>query len=481
MLYGELLDRYKTTSDLPAGAEADEESKQLTDIARRARLTGLQGTLRGEVPGFWGGVSRGFISFASKVPAFRSIAPFLKIPFKAITEFQAWSPIGFWRSIPDLVPPNVPGVKLVEATHGGIRNWIKDIPGMEAKLKSGEVSDEMIRDLAWNQMSKALVGTSLGVAIAAVQRSLLANPNPPFRITYLGPSNYNQQQIERGKGWQPRSVYFGGAWHSYENTPFRMLFAGLGAWEDSMRYDKQDDNAMVNEGTAAYKAVSGFYTSAIGSPLQGLDSVLNAATKIQGADAIREAGNFATATASALLTTPFGGTAFRHFYRLYDPTEYEASGKGLVGFGQKFLRNTPVVNSMFLEPKLNVFGEKFESTPLHNFPEYANQVPSEEKDPVWHYLATHPDIKLSMPGNPGTIGKVKATPEEIYQLHLARGPYLKEQLANLFASPSFNGLDGDRQNAIVKRYEEVANKVGDAAVYRYRQTHPNPAAGALVQ
>ena len=476
MLEYHLLDQYRTTSDLPSGPGADAETEFLRDIASRARATALSATFRGDVPGLSGWVSRGLLNFANNFPGVRSVTPFLKIPFNAINEFMSWTPVGFYRSIPDLVPSNIPGARLLEEWGGGIRNYIKDIPGMEAKIKSGEMSPEMMRDLAWNQMSKALVGTSIGAAIHLYQRSQIGNPNPDFRITYQGPSNYEQQQIERGKGWQRNSVYFGGAWHSYENTPFRMLFAGLGAWEDQMRYEKQDPSAFVNEGAAAYHAVSGFYTSAFGAPLQGLDAVLNAATKAQGPQTIREAGNFATQLAAGLLTTPFGGTAFRHVYRLFNPTEYTGTYRQDAPEMARWLpaqleRYLPVVNSWALEPKLDVFGEALHSTPLHNIPEMPSQVPALERDPVWHYLAMHPGIKLSQ-GNPATLNKIKVSPEEAYQYHLARGPFLKQELGRAFNNPNFTALPDEAQNATIKKvYERNADRIGDLAVRKYRAEH----------
>jgi hypothetical protein len=474
MLENELLDKYKTESDLPPGAEHDAETGRLRDIGKRAFDLSLQTTLRGDVPGMAGLISRGLLDFTSKMPGFRPVAEFLKVPFNAINQFMAWTPVGFYRSLPDLVRPNIFGGL------GGIESYLRhSSPEMEAKFKAGEplLGEEAIRDLAWSQASKALVGSIVGSAGLFYIRSMFGNPNPPVRFTYQGPSNYGQQEIERGKGWQPRSVYFGGAWHSYENTPWRMLFAGLGAYEDYSRYEKQNPDGISNQAAAALRVVTGAATSAFGSPLQGLDAVLQAATQMQGGgEGMRAISNFLTQSAASIITTPLGGTATRQIYRLFDPTEYEASS-----FGAKLLRYTPVVNSMFLEPKLNVFGEPMHATPLKNFPEYGEQVPTQEKDPVWNYLATHPDIKLSMPGNQGSVGKVKMSPEEIYQYHLARGPYLKEELARAFSSPSFNSLDADRQNAIVKRYEEAASKVGKGAVYRYREAHLNLLSSQAVQ
>ncbi len=126
MLENELLDQYKATSDLPAGAQADEQTENLQDLARRAYDTGLSGTLRGDVRGMWGRVSRGLLSFANKHPFFRPIAEFLKIPFNAVNEFLAWTPIGFWRSVPDLVPAPLADFSRNWLVMGGAEGYLKD-------------------------------------------------------------------------------------------------------------------------------------------------------------------------------------------------------------------------------------------------------------------------------------------------------------------------------------------------------------------
>jgi hypothetical protein len=458
MLYGELLDKYKT-GDQPDSSLANSESQRLRDVATRAFDTGLRGTLRGDVPGISGYVSRGLLSFMNRFNTLRPIAEFAKVPFNAINEFMAWTPVGIYRGLPDLVKGDT----------RGIESYLSGIPGMEKAIETSKVSEEQLRDIAWNQMSKGLVGSTVGSLLTAYVRSQLSNPNAPIRFTYQGPSQYGQQEIEQGKGWQPRSIYIGGAWHSYENTPWRALFSTLGAYEDYFRYEKQNPDALSNEVQAAEHALAGGLTSAFGSPLQGITAALNFLTQFSGGaggGAERAVGNFLTQTISAGLTGLVGGTAVRQLYRLYDPAEYEGNA-----MWQKAARYTPVVNSMFLQPKLNVFGEKMTASPLKGFPEYGSTV--NKDDPVWNYLAEHPQIQLTMPGNSASAGGVKMTPDEIYQYHLARGPYLKEQLGRAFENPTFNDLSPERQNYLVKHtYEREANRIGQAAVLRYRQEHP---------
>lgn len=471
MLQAELLDQYKTTRDPADSSLANATTEDLRDVATRAYDTGMGGSLRGDVRGSLGFISRGLLSFANKHPFFRPIAEFLKVPFNAINEFMAWTPLGITRSARNLVPADTPllGRAITELpfTKGGIESYVGKIPGMEKKIETGEFSQEHIRDIAWNQMAKGVVGSTVGGFLIGVVRSLLSNPNPPIQFSYQGPSQYGQQEIERGKGWQPRSVKIGGAWHSYENTPWRMLFSALGAYEDYFRYEKQNPDTFSNEAVAAYRAMAGGITSSFGSPLQGLDALLNYFTQFGGQGAQREVGNFATQLVGSLLTTPIGGTAARQLYRTFvDQTEYEGNN-----IWEKSMRYIPVVNSMYLQPKLNVFGEHMTSTPLKAFPEYGNKV--DPNDPVWNYLSTHPKIQFTMPGNQGSVAGIKMTPDEIYQYHLARGPVLKQQLARAFESPSFQTMPPAIQNDIIKRvYEHVASRAGQAAVMRYRQEHP---------
>ncbi len=226
---------------------------------------------------------------------------------------------------------------------------------------------------------------------------------------------------------------------------------------------------------AVGNALRGSTTSLFGSPLQGLDAALNALTQFQGPDVIRNVGNFLSQSTSSVVTALVGGTAVRQVYRgLINPKEYEAGNPF-----QKFLRNIPVVNDMFLKPKLNVFGEPMTSTPWTHFPEVGTSVPKDDK--VWNYLATHPEIHLTMPGNQGTVARVKMTPEEIYQYHLVRGPYLKQELAHAFSDPHFDRMPADRQNAIIKEYERSASAVGKAAVMKYRRAHPVPREAIVAQ
>lgn len=470
MLQLETLDKIKTTSDLADSSLANAETQRLRDVATRAYDTAMGGTLRGDVRGVLGKVSRGLLSFANEHPFSRPIAEFLKIPFNAINEFMAWTPVGMFRGVRDLVPDDtVLGRALSEIpfTKGGIESYVGKIPGMAKKIESGEFSQERIRDIAWNQMAKGLVGSTVAATLLGVVRSWLSNPNPPVQFSYQGPSQYGQQEIERGKGWQPRSVKIGGEWHSYENTPWRMLFSALGAYEDYFRYEKQDPNALSNEATAAWRGLAGGVTSAFGSPLQGLDALLNYFTQFGGQGAQRQVGNFATQLVGSLLTTPVGGTFTRQLWRAFvDQTEYEGNN-----IFEKAMRYIPVVNSMYLQPKLNVFGEHMTSNPLKAFPEYGNKV--DPNDPVWNYLSTHPKIQLSMPGNQGSVAGIKMTPDEIYQFHLARGPALKEQLAEAFADPGFQTMPPALQNDLIKRtFEKVANRVGQARVLEYREAHP---------
>lgn len=471
LLRNEILDRLKTTSDVPAGSETELGTKELRELATRARTGALATTLRGEVPGIAGAASRALIDLTNKAPLLRFVVPFQKVPFKLISEMLSWSPAGLWRSVPDLVPAwrQLPGI----GKFGGIERYLgASDPEIMAKIKSGEISQEQMRDMAWNQFSKGLPATVTLVGLFSYMRSQIGNPNPDVRFTYQGPSNFGQQEIERGKGWQPHSIKLGNwGWFNYDNTPLRPVLSFLGAYEDYLRYEKQDSNAVTNEGQAFIQAGLGSVSSLFGSPLQGLDTVMTALTHMRGPDIQRTLGNFATQMAGSALSIPFGGTGPRQLARAIHPTEYEANT--LIG---KSLRYIPVVNDWLLNPKLNVFGEQMSSTPLKNFPFFPSVIPSAEADPVWNYLAEHPNIRLTMPGNSATLGKVKMTPEEIYVYHEARGPVLKQELAHTFARPGFGDLDSDRQNQIVKRLEAEASTVGKMAVMRYRREHPLPAA-----
>jgi hypothetical protein len=256
------------------------------------------------------------------------------------------------------------------------------------------------------------------------------------------------------------------------------MLSGLGAVSDYYRYDKnvKQISPLSSSLMAGVYLMRGGINSAIGSPLQGLEAALGFVTQVHGTTNPQvELMNFATQATGAMLTAPIGGTITRQLGRVipvptekYPPaTEYEATE-----VGGKLIRYVPVVNSWLLQPRLNIFGEPFQATPLYNIVGVPNVVPSKEADPVVNYLAEHPDIHLSMPGNTGTVAQIKMTPEEVYQHHLARGPFLRQQLNRLFSEPSFSNLSGPEQNNIVKHMSQAATRVGNAAVIRYRQEHP---------
>jgi hypothetical protein len=267
-------------------------------------------------------------------------------------------------------------------------------------------------------------------------------------------------------------------WHSYENTPLSTIFSSLGAYEDYNRYDNKDPGSFASEATALYRLGAGGVTSLFSSPLQGLNALLKFLTDFGGTGETQRAlGNFITGSIAAGATTPVGGTAFRQVGRLFDATEYEADGWG------KMFRYVPVVNywlsqprlNLFGEaitrPKLNVFGEKMTTTPLRSLPEHRSEV--DPNDPVWNYLAEHPNLILTMPGATGSAGNIKMTPDEVYEYHKARGPALKQGLAEAFKDPEFNAMSSNEQNMVLKRgYEREASRIGQMHVLEYRQTHP---------
>ena len=490
MLEGHLLDEYKTTSQNPDSVLANQETEDLRDLHRRAIAPAIRGALRNDVPGMWGMVSRGILDFSSEYPLTKLVSPFNKVPYNLIQELLSWGPLGVWRSAADLVPSDwgpvhsfahwMPGMR------EGIRGYLEKSPILKAQIKSGEISKDYMRDLAWEQMVKGVIGSSATAALGIYSYLNRNNPDAPIRFTHAGPANYQQQQTERAKGWQPQSVYFGGAWHSYENTPFRAMFSTIGAMEDAFRYDKEPPNLDM----VAFRSIAGGLSSVFGSPLQGPELSMQLLTGMSQEGALqRKTSDFLAQVIGAMVATPFGGTMTRHLLRLgpatehpavpglFDPTQYYPVDRNdTIG---KMTRYIPVVNAWTGQPKLNVLGEHMFSTPLHNIPEYT---PTgglfgigpivKTDDPVWNYLAEHPGIHLSMPGATGWTARIKNTPQEQYEFQLARGPILKGLLAKAFEDPHFNELPEPTQNRIIKVYERAATRMGEAAVMSYRKEHP---------
>jgi len=463
---GEILDSLRTESDNPDGGIADEETEALQNMETQATMMGLHSVYREDVPGGAGVISRALTQMRAKAGAMTFITPFIKLPANLANAFAAWSPVGIWRG-QDLYLRGGKGVEFMlggEEQGGKRTGYYGAIPGFHERYARGEVPTEFLRAMAYEQLVKGVIGTAAMGAIGVYMAQNKDNPDAPFWITADGPSTGSKEDLAKATGWNRFSVKIGDHWYSYENSEFRGMLAALGGIGDYLRYEAKPQDQ--NFGSAVLAGATAMGRSTLGSPLQGLASSLTFLSG-RGAQAQREIGQFATQLASALALVPVGGTLVRQTYRGFvNQKEYEAPAKD---WSAKFLRNIPVVNEWaaqqgILQPKLNVLGEPVQSNPWNRNVFVPTTVP---EDPVWNYIA-HSGLTLQLPGNSAKVDGVQATPAELHEYHLARGQFIKEQLAHLIADPSFTSLPMDIQNMAVKDLERDSREVGDAAVVRMR-------------
>ena len=455
---GEILDELRSVSDNPDSGIADRETQALQDMQRRSILMGLHSAYREDVPGRLGQISRQLTGAKRDIPAQTFITPFIKLPANLANEFLAWTPLGMVR-----------GRDFVTGGTEAMEKYYGRIPGMDEKIRSGLVPADFLRDMAAEQFIKGAVGTVAAGAIGLYMDSQKNNPDAPFWVTFEGPASAAGQDAAKAEGWQRESVRlnipgFGTRYFSYESSPLRGMFAFLGGLGDYLRYEAKPDDSFFDAGLiGSFEGAASTAKSTLGTPLQGLAAALQFASGAHGKEAMREIMQFVTQNLSALATAPIGGTGTRQLYRSFiDQREFTAGDASA-----KFLRNIPVVNSMFLQPKLNVLGEPVTSTPMSRL------IPSAPRDDVWNYLANS-GLKLSLPGNSKSLDGEKLMPDELYVYHQARGANLKSQLATAIKDPSFTSMPIADQNSAVKQMEIEAKAMGESAVYDYRQAHPRP-------
>jgi hypothetical protein len=461
----EILDQLKSTSDNPDSSIADSETEALRSIADQAQRLGIHAAFREDVPGALGVVSRMLQEWRRKDPRVTLVAPFNKLPMNVAQEFLAWTPMGIWR-----------GRDTVRGGTEGIQSYYGTIPGWMKQVERGEISDREMRYMAREQFIKGMVGTAAMGAIAGYLAMNKDNPDPYFWVTGEGPPTPGGRDVARAEGFLPYTIKVGNLRFSYGDTPLKAMFGIPGALGDYIRYTSNyptDPGAYFQAGVISMAASAGMLLTDT-SPLQGVATALAAAGPGSPSEKIRRIENQISQTVSQFALTPVGGTFWRQSYRLIDPRQFEAKDPSSL-----FIRNIPVVNGMFLQPRLNILGEPVRNPPIGRLPfvpiSETGATPIEprfyEHDPVWEYIE-HTGLHIQLPGYTKKIDGQAISPAELHIYHEARGQELKSQLAEAIQDPSFTSQSIEDQNKQVKsEFERTADSAGVDAVLKYRSEH----------
>jgi hypothetical protein len=458
----EILDRLKDRSDNPDTSIADAETEALGNIAGQATRLGLHAAYREDVPGGLGVFSRIIQRARAENPVISFIIPFNKLPMNLANEYMAWTPIGVWRGR-DFWPEPIARMfgggdtKAIEKYYGAI-------PGFAERVARGEISNRELRDMAYEQMVKGAVGTAAMGLIGGYLATQKDNPDPPFWITGEGPPDSRGRDIAKAEGNFPYTIKIGSTRFSYEGLGgLKGMLAAVGGAADYMRYHAHPTDPGLYFGGAVLSSAIGAAGSVTdSSPLQGLASILSIAEGRNTDEKLRRAQDQVAQWASTAGMVPVGGTFGRQTYRVFRPEQYEAND-----LSSTFIRNIPVLNTMFLRPKLNVLGEPVTNPPWIKIP---GAPIIQTSDPVWQYI-DHTGLHLTLPGYNKKIDGQALSPEELHIYHETRGKNLKAQLAEAIQDSSFTSEPIEDQNKTVKsEFERNASQAGVQAVIDHRES-----------
>jgi hypothetical protein len=408
------------------------------ELADETHRFALHSTYREGVPGFLGGIARKLNDFKDDHPSLGLVVPFVNLPANVANEFLNWTPIGIWRGR-DALPWRDPN------RTAAVEDMYKDVPGFAKLVESGGVSDSELRDMAYEYLAKGVIGTLGMAALGAITVANKDNPDAPLAVTGAGPSDAAHRDQLRATGWQPYALKVGNMYFQYQASPWKSALGLIGGLSDQIKYGKEDPaeglfNAIVNVGLQ-----DSLSTITDASFLQGLQAVM--AMSGHGREAAMNVNQFLSQEASSLAMIPFGGTGTRQIYRAFEPQTFGANYRDV---GEMILRNIPVLNSAFLQPKLNVLGEPVDINPLNRL------VPTmRTEDQVYRFLDAH-NIGLTLPAASTRIDGVQVTPGELYDLTKFRGTQLRAAITDAMNNAEFRSLPPDEMEQQIKDLEREA-------------------------
>lgn len=423
------------------------------ELADEAHRFALHSVYRESPYGFLGKIARGMSDLRRDNPQMSLVTPFINLPANVANEFMNWTPIGILRGR-DALP-----------FRGGteaIRKLYADVPQVGKLIEAGQLRDSELRDLAYEYLAKGVIGT---LGMAALGTLVVGNkdqPDPWFDISGAGPADSAHRDQLRAGGWQPYSVKIGPMHFDYQATPWKGELGLIGAMGDEMKYGKYDPQQWLGAlAAASVKDSLSIITDA--SFLQGLQTLLAVGGGPGGGrDVGLKVNQFLSQELSSLAMIPFGGTGTKQLWRAVQPQIY---GANYTDLGEMILRNIPLLNSAFLQPRLNALGDPVEINPIHRL-QIAPTVESDDR--IYRFLDAH-NIGLTVPAGRVNVDNVQLSPQEHYDFVKTRGQSLRTALDGALNDAGFLGLSSAEMEAAVKEMERDATADAKDLIRQQRQ------------
>ena len=413
-------------------------------IIRRAEELSLYATYNNEPYGVLGFIGKQIGQFNRKYPLGVTIVPFTKIVSNVTNESMNYTPIiGPWRAFKELKES---GFKLNERAPG--------FPTTQAELERISKIERGYQLGMQSILGTALMGM-IGVAAAQALRSKEDGEDDElgFNVTGAGPKDPAQLRQAREGGWTNYSFSLGGNTNfrvNYLATPLAIPFAVIGAWSDSARFPRGDDEKSMYE-TLTSAGLAVIQVPFNQSFLQGLSSLFSIVDgRFEGED---------QKALEKLVSSSFGNLVpniARQIEQVFAPVTPTQTST----MGRLLYNKIPLLRQATGQPTLNVLGEPV------NAPNGAERifflqrfVNSVKADPLFKLLMEKnifiPDVKA------GTkVGALPLDDAQRYRFREIRG----QMLARTMRTERFYQFAQRATQAQLEKYvEDLAGQATRAA------------------
>jgi len=413
-------------------------------IIRRAEELSLYATYNNEPYGVLGFIGKQIGQFNRKYPLGVTIVPFTKIVSNVTNESMNYTPIiGPWRAFKELKES---GFKLNERAPG--------FPTTQAELERISKIERGYQLGMQSILGTALMGM-IGVAAAQALRNKEDGEDDElgFNVTGAGPKDPAQLRQAREGGWTNYSFSLGGNTNfrvNYLATPLAIPFAVIGAWSDSARFPRGDDEKSMYE-TLTSAGLAVIQVPFNQSFLQGLSSLFSIVDgRFEGED---------QKALEKLVSSSFGNLVpniARQIEQVFAPVTPTQTST----MGRLLYNKIPLLRQATGQPTLNVLGEPV------NAPNGAERifflqrfVNSVKADPLFKLLMEKnifiPDVKA------GTkVGALPLDDAQRYRFREIRG----QMLARTMRTERFYQFAQRATQAQLEKYvEDLAGQATRAA------------------